>query len=50
MTSSRSALDWGNPDAIAIFNPGDPECYHDLLLGTPRAITMFNPGDLEACQ
>src|SRR5713101_1761343 len=45
MMNSRYTLNWGNPDAITIFNPGDRDRYHDLLWGTPGAITMFNPGD-----
>ncbi|MFL5267795.1 MAG: hypothetical protein ACJ8AH_14560 [Stellaceae bacterium] len=44
MTTKRSALDWGDPDAITIFNPGNQGRYRDLLWGTPDAITLFNPG------
>jgi hypothetical protein len=43
MTTKRSALDWGDPDAITIFNPGNQGRYRDLLWGTPDAITLFNP-------
>src|SRR5690348_8575375 len=35
MTTRRSALDWGDPDAITIFNPGNRGRYRDLLWAHP---------------